>query len=56
MKFDVVQLVGQLEDRRFFTDSGWYTYGVDPGTGLLVAVLRAPYAYARLKSLYYGTL
>ncbi len=54
MKFGVGQSVGRVEDRRFITGSGCYTDDVDPGAGLRVAFLRAPYAHARLKSLDYS--
>ena len=54
MKFGVGQSVGRVEDRRFITGSGCYTDDVDPGAGLRVAFLRAPYAHAKLKSVDYS--
>ena len=44
MKFGVGQSVGRVEDRRLISGSGLYTNDVDPGVGLRLAFLHAPYA------------
>ena len=54
MKFAVGQPVKRVEDMRFITGTGCYTDDMDPGAGLRVAFLRAPFAHARLKSLDYS--
>ena len=50
MKFGVGQAIPRLEDERLITGQGRYTDDIDPGTGLVVAFLRAPMAHARLLS------
>ena len=51
MKLKIGEPTLRLEDERLLRGEGCFTDDIDPGEGLRVAFLRAPFAHARLKAL-----
>ena len=51
MKLEIGDPTLRLEDERLLRGEGSFTDDIDPGDGLRVAFLRAPFAHARLTAL-----